>query len=246
MTEKECEACEKNRKGVYATPFGADHHHARITELERGRDSMEVSRDLAEAEELKTRKERDSALERVKVLEREVAKTFTAAKELRNMAVANGQERDSARAVIRSFIADFEINGSLPNYALNRLRRVLDSSESPPRAKAVMSRHDVKPGVTGSGAAAKRGGPKLDSKSAREQAEKRRDAEGPPRTQTPNSASNRADKPSSESPPRADMGGDSSRLGESPTDGRATLGQVARGADAAPTKPNAKRGGPKR
>jgi len=120
---------------------------------------MEVSRDLAEAEELKTRKERDSALERVKELEREVAKTFTAAKELRNMAVANGQERDSARAVIRSVIADFEINGSLPNYALNRLRRVLDS------------------------------------KSAREQAEERRDAEGPPRTQIPNSASNRADPP---------------------------------------------------
>ena len=63
MTEKECEACEKNRKGVYATPFGADHHHARIAELEQERDSMEVSRDLAEAEELKTRKERDSALE---------------------------------------------------------------------------------------------------------------------------------------------------------------------------------------
>jgi len=94
VTEKECEACEKNRKGVYATPFGADHHHARIAELER-----------------------------------EVAKTFTAAKELRNMAVANGQERDSARAVIRSVIADFEINGSLPNYALNRLRRVLDSMD---------------------------------------------------------------------------------------------------------------------
>ncbi len=160
VTEKECEACEKNRKGVYATPFGADHHHARIAELEQERDSMEVSRDLAEAEELKTRKERDSALERVKVLERKergISQMLADALEANHR---SQQERDSARAVIRSVIADFEINGSLPNYALNRLRRVLDSSESPPRAKAVMSRHDVKPGVTGSGAAAKRGGPK--------------------------------------------------------------------------------------
>ena len=122
MTEKECEACEKNRKGVYATPFGADHHHARIAELEQERDSMEVSRDLAEAEELKTRKERDSAQA-----------------SLRSASAANARlskERNQARAVIRSVIADLEINGSLPNYALNRLRLLLDSSESPPRAEA--------------------------------------------------------------------------------------------------------------
>jgi len=148
VTEKECEACQKNRKGVYATPFGADHHHARIAELEQERDSMEVSRDLAEAEELKTRKERDSALERVKELERAYRQREEA---LQNLVVFREGERDSAReelgnlkaveipiledklnearAAIRAFIADFEINGSLPNYALNRLRRVLDSMD---------------------------------------------------------------------------------------------------------------------
>jgi len=101
VTEKECAACQKNRKGVYATPFGADHHHARIAELERK--ERGISQMLADALEANHRSQ---------------------------------QERDSARAVIRSVIADFEINGSLPNYALNRLRRVLDSSESPPRAEA--------------------------------------------------------------------------------------------------------------
>ncbi len=156
MTEKECEACEKNRKGVYATPFGADHHHARITELER------------ENAQYRARKR---WLESLLLLRKDGRPEWQARMEDAE------HECDEARAAIRAFIADYEVNGSLPNYALNRLRRLLDSSESPPRA---------------------------------------------------------------------DMGGDSSRLGESPTDGRATLGQVARGADAAPTKPNAKRGGPKR
>ena len=41
------------------------------------------------------------------------------------------QECDEARAAIQAFIADYEVNGSLPNYALNRLRRVLDSKTDP-------------------------------------------------------------------------------------------------------------------
>ena len=107
MTEKECAACEKNRKGVYATPFGADHHHARITELER-----------------------ENAQYRALLLLRKDGRPEWQA----HMEDAE-HECDEARAVIRSVIADFEINGSLPNYALNRLRRLLDSSEKMDRER---------------------------------------------------------------------------------------------------------------
>lgn len=41
------------------------------------------------------------------------------------------QKCDEARAAIRRFIADYEASGSLPNYPLNRLRRVLDSKTDP-------------------------------------------------------------------------------------------------------------------
>ena len=45
---------------------------------------------------------------RIAALEREVAKTFTAAMELRSMAVANGQERDEARAALRDLVYQSE------------------------------------------------------------------------------------------------------------------------------------------
>ena len=82
--------------------LGANHHHARIAELER-----------------------------------EVAKTFTAAKELRNMAVANGQERDSARAALRKMVERCE-NPTLPleqwamKIPVTEARRVLDSKADQP------------------------------------------------------------------------------------------------------------------
>ena len=165
MTEKECAACEKNRKGVYATPFGADHHHARIAELERERDSMEVSRDLAEAEELKTRKERDSAIERVKVLEALLLLRMDGRPEWQARMEDAEQECDEARAALRDLVYQSEWFESC-------------AEEGSDAWKAYAEARRV-----------------LDSKSAREQAEERRDAEGPPRTQTPDSASNRADPP---------------------------------------------------
>lgn len=77
----------------------------RVKELERAyRQREEALQNLVVFRE----GERDSALARVKVLEREVAKTFTAAMELRSMAVANGQERDSARAALRGLVYQSE------------------------------------------------------------------------------------------------------------------------------------------
>ena len=137
MTEKECAACEKNRKGVYATPFGADHHHARITELER-----------------------ENAQYRALLLLRKDGRPEWQA----HMEDAE-HECDEARAALRDLVYQSEWFESC-------------AEEGSDAWKAYAEARRV-----------------LDSKSAREQAEERRDAEGPPRTQTPDSASNRADPP---------------------------------------------------
>lgn len=123
---------EARREVEELRPFGPDFNR-QLTAMRKERDSAraEVEEKVRRIDYLmRTHNEAVAEVERLRL--NWATKSAYDREQLR--AIKAEADRDSlrakleeARAAIRTFIADYEVSGSLPNYALNRLRRVLDS-----------------------------------------------------------------------------------------------------------------------